>query len=57
MFGVAITIPNIPVTLPLEFPTRVNDPLSPYSPGEYGPKHEPPEVNVKLVTVNSLPVP
>jgi hypothetical protein len=51
MFGVAITIPNVPIILPLEFPVRLNDPLSPYPSGGYEAKHEPAEVNVKLVTL------
>jgi hypothetical protein len=54
---VLMIIPNVPVTLPLRFPLRVNDPVSEYWLAEYDAKQGPGNVKVKLVTVSALPLP
>ena len=48
-----IVIPNVPVTLPLKLPLRVKEPVSEVSPDT---KHEPVDLNVKLVTLNPPPL-
>jgi hypothetical protein len=54
---VVMVIPNTPITLPLEFPLRLNEPVSEYWFAEYDSKQGPGNVKLKLVTVSALPLP